>query len=114
MTFILKPILLVATYAIAFTAYAQLPTGAQLAAEKQCIQCHSVDKDTIGPSFEKIKAIYRSMKNPESSLIDVMRLGSAAHLGPMSGKARMPDDSERPLIDDAEATQLARWILELP
>ncbi|WP_048441991.1 c-type cytochrome [Caenimonas sp. SL110] len=87
------------------------PAGAKLAQDKQCMQCHSIDKDTIGPSFKKIKAIYRKVKNPESKLIDVMRLGSDAHLGPMSGTARMPDASERPPISDREAKQLARWIL---
>ncbi len=75
------------------------------------MQCHSIDKDSIGPSFQKIKAIYKKVKNAESKLIDVMRLGSDAHLGPLSGRARMPDATERPPISDREAKQLARWIL---
>ena len=90
---------------------AKSSAGAKLAQDKQCMQCHSIDKDTIGPSFQKIRAIYRKVRNPESKLIDVMRLGSDAHLGPMSGTARMPDASERPPISDREAKQLARWIL---
>ena len=83
----------------------------KLAEEKQCLQCHAVDKDSIGPSFRKIGAIYRKEKDAQRKLIDVMRLGSDAHLGPMSGKARMPDMSERPALNDREARQLARWIL---
>ncbi|MFC5499280.1 c-type cytochrome [Caenimonas terrae] len=85
--------------------------GAKLAEAKQCMQCHAIDKDTIGPSFQKIKAVYSKMRNPESKLIDVMRLGSDAHLGPLWTRARMPDGSERPPISDREAKQLARWIL---
>lgn len=83
----------------------------KLAEEKQCLQCHAVDRASIGPSFRKIGAVYRKVKDPEKKLIDVMQLGSAAHLGPMSGKARMPDMSERPEISDQEGKQLARWIL---
>ncbi|MES2784604.1 MAG: c-type cytochrome [Pseudomonadota bacterium] len=92
-------------------AAARTNAGAKLAQDKQCMQCHSIDKDSIGPSFQKIKAIYKKVKNAESKLIDVMRLGSDAHLGPLSGRARMPDATERPPISDREAKQLARWIL---
>jgi len=70
-----------------------------------------VEKDSIGPSFRKISATYKTVKHPQQMLIDVMRLGSDAHLGPMSGAARMPDMSERPAINDREAKQLAKWIL---
>lgn len=85
--------------------------SAKLAQDKQCMQCHAIDKDTIGPSFRKIKVIYGRMKNPEARLIEVMRQGSSVHLGPLSTPARMPDGSERPPINDREARQLARWIL---
>lgn len=108
----MKLILACAVFLVASTGWGQtLPGGARLAQEKQCMQCHSIDKDTTGPSFQKIGAIYRTMKNPEAKLIEVMRLGSDAHLGPLSGRARMPDNSERPPISDEEARQLARWIL---
>lgn len=85
----------------------------QLAQEKQCFQCHAVDRDAIGPGFRKIGAIYRGMNRPQARLVEMMRMGSDAHLGPMSGAARMPDSSERPLLSDAQARQLARWILAL-
>lgn len=85
--------------------------NAKLAEQKQCMQCHAVDKDTIGPSFRTVGAIYRRVKNPEAKLVAVMRQGSDANLGPHWGKARMPDGSERPLISDPEAKRLARWIL---
>lgn len=83
----------------------------KLAEEKQCLQCHAVDKKSIGPSFRTISATYRTVQNPERKLIDVMQLGSSAHLGPMTGNARMPDMSERPALSDEELKQLARWIL---
>lgn len=85
--------------------------SARLAEEKQCMQCHAADTRLIGPSFKTIKATYKRMKNPQAHLIEVIKNGSDAHLGPMSGQARMPDGSERPPISDREARQLARWIL---
>ena len=85
--------------------------NAKLAEAKQCLQCHAVDRHTIGPSFQTIKAVYKRMKNPEARLIAVMREGSDANLGPHWGPARMPNGSERPAISDREAKQLARWIL---
>ena len=107
----MKTILIPVAFVMAAAGCGQAVASAKLAEAKQCMQCHSVDKDTIGPSFQKIKAIYSPMKNREAKLIDVMRHGSDATLGPMSGRARMPDDSERPPITNREAKQLARWIL---
>ncbi len=107
----MKTILIPVAFLVAALGCGQAFANAKLAQDKQCMQCHAIDKDTIGPSFTKIKAIYRQMKKPESKLIAVMRSGSDAHLGPMSGRARMPDDSERPPLSDREAKQLARWIL---
>jgi len=86
--------------------------SAKLAQQKQCMQCHAVDKDTIGPSFRTIKAIYQRMDRREEKLIAVIRQGSAANLGPHWGRARMPDDSERPKVSEREARQLARWIMK--
>ena len=107
----MKTALIALAFVIAASVSGPALASEKLAREKQCMQCHSTDKDTIGPSFQKIKAIYSRMKNPESKLIEVMRQGSDAHLGPLWGRARMPDGSERPTINDREAKQLARWIL---
>ena len=109
----MKAILIAAAIPISACGSAQALTGAKLAQDKQCMQCHTIDRDTIGPSFQKIKAIYQPMKNAQAKLIDVMRNGSDAHLGPLTGRARMPDSSERPTLNDREAKQLARWILSL-
>jgi len=66
-------------------------SGVQLAQEKQCMQCHAIDRDTIGPSFQTIKAVLHRAR-----LVKVIQEGSRAHLGPLRGRARMPDSSERP------------------
>lgn len=86
----------------------------QLALQKQCMQCHAVDRHVVGPSFQAIGAIYRTMDDPLPKLMAVIRDGSTAHLGPLWGHARMPDTSERPPVSLAEARQLAQWILSQP
>lgn len=103
--------MLVTALLVAAGASGPALANARLAEEKQCMQCHAVDRHVIGPSFRDIKAVYKRMESPERKLIAVIRLGSAATLGPHWGAARMPDGSERPLINDREARQLARWIL---
>lgn len=107
----MKPLLITAVLSVAVTASGTALANAKLAEEKQCMQCHAVDRHTIGPSFQAIKAIYRRMDNPEKRLIAVMRDGNDANLGPHWGPARMPNGNERPPINDREAKQLARWIL---
>ena len=104
-------VMLVTALFVVTVASGQALANAKLAEEKQCMQCHAVDRQVIGPSFQSIKAVYKRMKSPEKKLIDVMRMGSDANLGPHWGAARMPGGSERPLISDQEAKQLARWIL---
>ncbi len=106
----MKPLLL-ATLLLAACASNPALANAKLAEAKQCMQCHAVDRHVIGPSFQDIKAVYKRMKSPERKLMDVIRMGSSANLGPHWGTARMPDGSERPLVSEREARQLARWIL---
>jgi cytochrome c len=103
-------------FAAALALFALMGSGhalasAKLAQQKQCMQCHAADRDTIGPSFATIKAIYGRMQDPQKKMVAVIRDGSSANLGPHWGKARMPDATERPAVSEREARQLARWIL---
>ena len=99
--------------AIALAASGPALADARLAEQKQCLQCHAVDRTVIGPSFQTIKAIYQRMENREAKLIAVIKHGNDANLGPHWGPARMPNEAERPFVSDREARQLARWILSL-
>lgn len=107
----MKPMLPIVALVAATVTSAPALASAKLAQAKQCMQCHAMDKDTVGPSFRTIRGVYRGVKNPEAKIVDLMRQGSDANLGPHWGRARMPDGSERPPISDQEARQLARWIL---
>ena len=97
-------------------AVATMGSGTALANEKlieakQCLGCHAVAKDGAAPSFKKIATRWRGRPEAEDTLVRTIRQGSAGTGGPHWNKATMPDQSERPLVSDAEAKQLAAWIL---
>lgn len=98
---------LVGLLGICGSAYADL----KLVQEKQCMQCHAVDKDTIGPSFKKVKARWKGQADAEKKLIATIRMGSEAGSGLHWGKIKMPDNSERPLVSNAEASKIVKWIM---
>jgi cytochrome c len=93
---------------------ASAPALADLALvqEKQCMQCHTVNKDLIGPSFKHIA--YRWKGNPaaEKVLISTIQSGTLEGGGQHWGAiTRMPDGWERPLVSDAEAKTIFTWIM---
>lgn len=97
--------------AVALGACAPAFADATLVSEKQCIQCHKMKEDFAGPSFQKIAARWKGNKNAEDMLVAVVRKGSGGEGQQHWGKARMPDDSERPLVSEDEARKMVKWIL---
>lgn len=85
--------------------------NAKLVEEKQCMQCHAVNKPAIGPSFQQIRSHWQGKPNAEAKLVTVISRGSEATGGPHWGLAKMPNDSERPLVSDAEAKKIVKWIM---
>lgn len=83
----------------------------KLAQDKQCMGCHALKEDGAAPSFKKIATFWKGRKEAEASLVKTIQQGSSATGGPHWGKARMPDQAERPTVDEAEARLIARWIL---
>lgn len=85
--------------------------NADLVKQKQCMQCHAIHEDGAGPSFKKIATYWKGTKNAEKTLVATIRKGSGEPGMSHWGTARMPDDSERPLVSEAEAKKMAKWIL---
>jgi cytochrome c len=76
------------------------------------MQCHKVKEDFAGPSFHKIAVARKGEPDAVKRLAATIRKGSADTGGPHWGKAKMPDQSERPTVSASEATKLAIWVLE--
>lgn len=80
----------------------------RLAEEKQCLKCHQMDKDTIGPSMRAIADRYASRPEAFDMLVSRVKTGGWGHWGDMM----MPPRSEYITPSDDEAAELVRWILK--
>ncbi|MGB8077034.1 MAG: c-type cytochrome [Gallionella sp.] len=87
-----------------------------LAMEKQCFACHTLSMNQIvatqiskAPDFKTIAEKYRGQASAEASLITTIKSGGVDHWG----STPMPSsEGNRPNVSDAEAKELADWILE--
>lgn len=84
-----------------------------LAKEKQCLSCHSVEKDKFGPSFQHIAQKYKDRKDAEAVLEKQILSGSGKdHWGTKMPPAGDPGAVRtRPDVTKAEAKQLVAWVL---
>ncbi|MDC8771804.1 c-type cytochrome [Roseateles albus] len=103
------PLILCLAMASAFPMDAM--SSEKMAQDKQCFGCHSTKPDGAAPSFQKIAQHWKGNKDAEAKLVATIRQGSNATGGPHWNKATMPDQAERPLVSEAEAKQLAKWVL---
>jgi cytochrome c len=77
--------------------------SADLAKSKNCLACHAVDKKLVGPSFKDIASKYKS--TDAAYLTQKIKKGGSGVWGPIP----MPAN---PQVTDAEAAQLAGWVLK--
>ena len=75
-----------------------------LAASKNCMACHAVDKKLVGPSYKDVAAKYQGDKSAADRLaLKVMKGG-----GGIWGAVPMPAN---PQVSEADAKKLVAWIL---
>lgn len=96
-----KAALLLAVTAAASPAFADLA----LAASKNCMSCHAVDRKLIGPSFKDVAAKYKDDKGAADQLAKKIMSGGAGVWGPIP----MPANTQ---VSEAEAKKLAEWVLQ--
>jgi cytochrome c len=77
---------------------------AQLAAKKNCMACHQIDKKVVGPAFKDVAAKYAADKDAVARLATKIMKGGSGVWGPVP----MPAN---PQVSEAEAKQLATWVL---
>lgn len=96
---------------VALTSFGSATASEKLVKDKQCMGCHAIKQDGAAPAFQKIARFWKGRKDAEAKMVATIRQGSAATEGPHWNKATMPDQSERPLVSEAEAKRIAKWIL---
>jgi len=84
------------------SAMAQL----ELAKQKNCLACHSVDKKVLGPAYKEVAAKYANDPSAEERLVKKVREGGTG----VWGKNVMPAN---PKVTEEEAKSLVKWILSL-
>ncbi|PRD64186.1 c-type cytochrome [Malikia granosa] len=103
--------LVLASAALAPALAAEIP---DLAQAKQCLGCHSVDRDALAPSLRNIGTKYRKVRQAESIMVEIITKGSPLLAdGKHWGAMKMPGAGTRVPVSEAEARQLADWILAL-
>lgn len=85
---------------------ASLPALAtpDLAQKKNCMACHAVDKKLIGPGYKEVAAKYAGQKDAADKLAQKIVKGGSG----VWGQVPMPAN---PQVSEAEAKQLAAWVL---
>jgi cytochrome c len=95
-------LLLITALATSGAAFAQ----ADLAQKKNCMACHAVDKKVVGPAYKDVAAKYAGQKDAAAKLAEKIQKGGSGVWGPVP----MPANTQ---VNDAEAKQLAAWVLSL-
>ena len=87
---------------------ASLPAlaSADLAQKKNCMACHATDKKLIGPGYKEVAAKYAGQKDAADKLAQKIVKGGSG----VWGQVPMPGN---PQVSEAEAKQLAAWVLSV-
>ena len=75
-----------------------------LAASKNCMACHAVDRKLVGPSYKDVAAKYQGDK----TAVDKLALKVIKGGGGVWGAVPMPAN---PQVSEADAKKLVAWIL---
>ena len=75
-----------------------------LAAAKNCMACHAVDKKLVGPSYKEVALKYAGQKDAVDRLAAKILKGGSGVWGPVP----MPANAQ---VSAAEAKKLAAWVL---
>jgi cytochrome c len=87
-------------------ARAESAQGLALAQQENCMSCHSVTRQFMGPSLRDVAAKYASRSDAAHYLAHKIMEGSAGVWGPVP----MPANTQ---VTADEAASLATWILSL-
>lgn len=94
-------------FALLATVFMAAPALADqaLAQKKNCMACHAVEKKVVGPAYKDVAKKYAG-QNVEAKLVAKIKQGGSG----VWGAIPMPAN---PQVSDAEAKQLAAWVLSL-
>lgn len=92
--------------ATAFTVAGPVLADQSLAASKNCMACHAIDKKLVGPAYKDVAAKYKGDASAVDKLSAKVIKGGSGVWGPVP----MPAN---PQVNEADAKKLVTWILGL-
>ncbi len=75
-----------------------------LAASRNCMACHAMERKLVGPAFKDVAKKYAGQKDAVDKLAIKIRQGGAGNWGVIP----MPANTQ---VSEAEAKKLAAWVL---
>ena len=87
-------------------AQAAVPPGEKLFESNDCVTCHAIDHQVVGPSYVDVAKKFAGQKDAVQTLVDAVKNG---HVGTW-GMVPMPP---HPNMSDAEIKEIVEWILSL-
>lgn len=92
--------------AAGMTAARAQTVGLGLAQAKNCIACHTVDRQRVGPAFKAVAQRFAGHDGAVDYLAHSIRSGGGGRWGAIPMPAQ-------PQVSETEAHELAKWILSL-
>lgn len=103
----MAPVLLAPVVAVALGALPGAAWGSEtLARQRNCLNCHGMDRKIVGPGFRQVAERYAGKKEAPAYLAEKIVKGGAGAWGPVAMAAN-------PQVSKDEAAQLAAWVLSL-
>jgi cytochrome c len=100
----MKSLLILGAMAASLLIAPAARASADMAQKKNCMACHATDKKLIGPSYKDVAAKYGGQKDAADKLAQKILKGGSG----VWGAVPMPAN---PQVTEAEAKQLAAWVL---
>jgi len=90
--------------AIGFFSTSQAFASQELATAKNCMACHAIDHKVVGPGYQDVAKKYVGDAGAQARLAAKILKGGGGVWGPIP----MPANTQ---VNEAEANQLAAWVL---
>jgi cytochrome c len=84
----------------------QANASLELATAKNCMACHAIDRKVVGPGYQDVAKKYAGDATAKARLAEKILKGGAGVWGPVP----MPANSQ---VNEAQANQLAAWVLSI-
>lgn len=94
------------TLVLALSTAAPAMADQALAAAKNCMACHAVEKKLVGPSFKDVANRYANQSDATTKLAGKIIKGGSGVWGPVP----MPANNQ---VSEADAQKLAAWVMSL-